>query len=51
VIGLANYDECKQNIRPEKLYPNHKIKAEVIGYDEINFWLMLDNPVSCHQFS
>ncbi|WP_051271431.1 hypothetical protein [Shimazuella kribbensis] len=51
VVGLADYEECKHNIKSEKLYPNHKIKAEVIGYDEINLWLMLNNPVSYYQSS
>lgn len=44
VIGIADYIKCKENSQPENLYPHHKITGKVNGYDEINMWLILENP-------
>jgi hypothetical protein len=41
VLGIADYDECKNSTTPDKLYPDHKIEAIVNGYDEVNMWPIL----------
>lgn len=43
-LGIANYYECRDSTMPENLYPNHLVNARVIGYDEVNMWLILGNP-------
>ncbi len=43
-LGIANYNECREGTMLENLYPNHLVDARVIGYDEVNMWLILDNP-------
>lgn len=44
VIGIADYKKCSDSTTPENLYPGHKIKGIVIGYDEENLWLVIGNP-------
>jgi hypothetical protein len=44
VIGIAGYNKCRNSTKPEKLYPQRKIIGEVVGYDEANMWLVIDNP-------
>lgn len=44
VIGIADYNKCKDSTQPENLYPRHKIIGKVIGYEEENMWLIIDNP-------
>jgi hypothetical protein len=45
VIGIADYYQCRESTKPENLYPQHKIIGKVVGYDEINMWLVIDNPM------
>ncbi|MFC3800463.1 hypothetical protein [Cohnella sp. GCM10012308] len=39
VIGLADYNKCRDSTRPDNLYPGHKVRGIVNGYDEENMWL------------
>jgi hypothetical protein len=45
VIGIADYNKCSDSTHQENLYPGHKIVGKVIGYDEENMWLIIDNPM------
>jgi hypothetical protein len=44
IIGIADYNNCRHSTQPENLYPRHKITGKVVGYDEENMWLIIDNP-------
>lgn len=44
IIGIADYDKCRNSSQPENLYPRHKITGKVVGVDEENMWLIIDNP-------
>lgn len=44
VIGIADYKKCSDSTHPVNLYPGYKIIGIVIGYDEENMWLVIDNP-------
>ncbi len=44
VVGIADYDQCRNSTKPENLYPQHKILGKVIGYDNINMWLVIIDP-------
>lgn len=44
VIGIADYNKCSDSTHPENLYPGHKIIGTVVGFDEENMWLVIDNP-------
>ena len=41
ILGVANYEECRESTTPNKLYPNHKVQALIGDYDEKNLWLVL----------
>lgn len=41
VIGVADYNECRENSRAENMYPQKRIEGRVNGYDEVNLWLIL----------
>ncbi|MDP4144336.1 MAG: hypothetical protein Q8936_07625 [Bacillota bacterium] len=41
IVAIADYEECKNSTIPERLYPNHTIRAVIKGYDEENLWLIL----------
>jgi hypothetical protein len=43
-LGVADYAACKASIKPEFMYPRHKITATVKGYDEVNQWVVLESP-------
>lgn len=44
VLGVADYQACKNASSPENMYPNHEVTAIVNGYDELNQWIKLDSP-------
>lgn len=44
VLGIANYEECQANSKKSNIHKDLMIKAEIIGYDEVNFWFVLGNP-------
>jgi len=44
IIGIADYNQFSDSTNPENLYPQHKIKGKVVGYDEENMWLVIGNP-------
>lgn len=44
IIGIADYNKCRNSTQPDNLYPRHKIIGKVDGYDEENMWLIIDNP-------
>ncbi|WP_217594678.1 hypothetical protein [Cohnella sp. GbtcB17] len=44
VICVADYNKCKGSTAPENLYPGHKVTGKVVGYDEENMWLVINNP-------
>jgi len=43
-LGVANYGACRASASPEWMYPGHKVTAIVVAYDELNHWLVLDQP-------
>jgi hypothetical protein len=44
VLGIADYQECKNSTISENMYPNHKVTARVSGYDEQNQWIIVSEP-------
>jgi hypothetical protein len=44
ILGIANYQDCKNSTKPENLYPKHKVVAKVSGYDEQNQWIIVSEP-------
>lgn len=42
VLGIADYEECKDSTVPQNLYPKHKVEGIISGYDEENMWLILE---------
>lgn len=42
--GIANYEECLESATPDNMYSKHRISATVSGYDEENYWIILNNP-------
>jgi hypothetical protein len=43
-LGVADYAVCKSSAQPEWMYPGYKVTAVVAGYDEVNHWLLLNDP-------
>ena len=43
VIGIVDYNRCRGSTHPENLYPGQKIVGKVVGYEEENMWLVIDN--------
>lgn len=43
-FGVADYAQCLASTVPEAMYLDHKVTAIVSGYDEVNQWLVLDQP-------
>ncbi|AWB46545.1 hypothetical protein DCC85_21820 [Paenibacillus sp. CAA11] len=41
-VGVTDYAVCKEQTPPAWMYPRHKIKAMVRGYDEVNQWIVLE---------
>ncbi|MCA1032880.1 hypothetical protein LCL95_17865 [Bacillus timonensis] len=44
IIGITDYNKCRISSKRDNLYPRHKIIGKVVGYDEDNMWLIIDNP-------
>jgi oligoendopeptidase F len=44
VLGLANYEECATNSHKRNMHKDLVVYAEVIGYDDVNYWIILGNP-------
>ncbi|OBZ18863.1 hypothetical protein A8L34_04740 [Bacillus sp. FJAT-27264] len=43
-LGVADYDECAKNSQKANMHKDLVVRAEVIGYDEVNYWFILGNP-------
>ena len=43
-LGVANYDQCLAASTAGGVWSGFRISAVVQGYDELNHWLILDNP-------
>lgn len=43
-LGLANYDECAAHSRNHSIHKGLLVEATVSGYDEVNGWLLLEEP-------
>ncbi len=43
-LGVANFEECAANSQKRNMHKDLIIKAEVIGYDKVNYWVILGNP-------
>ena len=43
-LGVANYDECRATAKSEWMFPGFRVTAIVGEYDEINHWLILEEP-------
>jgi hypothetical protein len=43
-LGVADYAICRASAQSKWLYPGHKVTAIVVGYDEVNHWLLLGKP-------
>lgn len=41
-IGIADYDECKRIAPTVHLTIGLSIRAKVVGFDEVNNWIILD---------
>lgn len=41
--GLCDYNECKQHVGNNLMYPDTIIKGEIIGYDDTNMWFIISN--------
>ncbi|MCL6605227.1 MAG: hypothetical protein K6T94_20375 [Paenibacillus sp.] len=44
-LGIADYAECAANSQKHNMHAGLIIKAEIIGYDEVNNWFLLGNPL------
>jgi hypothetical protein len=44
VLGLADYQSCKQSTIPAYMYTGHLITAIISNYEEQNQWLILESP-------
>ncbi|MFC3745784.1 hypothetical protein [Paenibacillus sp. GCM10012306] len=43
-LGVADYDECTKNSQKANMHTDLIVRAEIIGYDEVNYWFILGNP-------
>lgn len=43
-LGIADSAECRASGQPEWMYPKHRVRAVVAGYDEENHWVKLKEP-------
>ena len=43
-LAVADYAECRASAQPEWMYPKHRVRAVVAGYDEENQWVELREP-------
>ncbi|MFE4711011.1 hypothetical protein ACFRAM_09070 [Paenibacillus sp. NPDC056722] len=43
-LGVADYDECAKNSQKANMHTDLIVRAEIIGYDEVNYWFILGNP-------
>ncbi|KWX77763.1 hypothetical protein [Paenibacillus jilunlii] len=43
-LGVANYEECAENSQKRNMHKGLLVNAEIIGYDEINYWFILGDP-------
>lgn len=44
VYGVADYAEAQASAPPMTLYGGYRVTAVVVGYDEVNQWLMVGQP-------
>jgi hypothetical protein len=44
VLGLADYQACKESTEPQHLYTGHIVTGVVHGYDEKQQWLLIASP-------
>lgn len=45
VLGIANYNECRNSTTQENIYRGLLVESIVKGYNEEDMWLILDNPI------
>ncbi|MFF2910056.1 hypothetical protein [Paenibacillus sp. NPDC057934] len=43
-LGVADYNECAKNSQKANMHKDLIVRAEIIGYDEVNYWFTLGNP-------
>ncbi len=43
-LGLAGYDECAAHAGHRSIHKGLLVEATVSGYDEVHFWLLLEEP-------
>jgi len=43
VIGIVDYDECKNSSYSENIYTGKELKGIVSGFDEINLWVTISS--------
>lgn len=43
-LAIADYEECNSNYRNGNIHKGLNVTANIIGYDEVNYWIVLGNP-------
>ncbi|ASA23046.1 hypothetical protein [Paenibacillus donghaensis] len=43
-LGLADYEECAANSKQKNMHKDLQVQAEIIGYDDVNLWVLLGHP-------
>jgi len=43
--AVADYDKLRQNTNPAHMYPGYQVQGTIKQYDELNFWLLLEDCV------
>jgi hypothetical protein len=43
-LAIADYEECNANYKTRNIHRGLKVKGTIIGYDEVNYWLVIGNP-------
>ncbi|WNS44678.1 hypothetical protein [Paenibacillus sp. MMS20-IR301] len=43
-LAIANYEECAANYKNRNLHKGLYVTADIIGYDEVNYWFVVGNP-------
>lgn len=41
--AITDYSEIKRHTDPAHMYPGYKVEGKITGYDERNYWLILDH--------
>lgn len=43
-LAIADYEECAANYKNRNIHKGLNVTANIIGYDEVNYWFVLGNP-------